>query len=62
MSDIITTDQAAAMLGVSRRRVQAMAAAGVIVAAKFGRALAVDAASVRKAKRRADLRYRGKSG
>jgi hypothetical protein len=39
-ADFLTTDQAAAALGISRRRLRAIVAAGTVSPARLGRALA----------------------
>ena len=47
---IITPTEAGAILGVSERRVRQMAQAGIIKSEAFGRAVAVDKASVLRLK------------
>jgi hypothetical protein len=39
MTDILSTDQAAAALGISRRRLRAIVAAGTVTPARLGRSL-----------------------
>jgi len=52
MADLITTREAAAILGVSPRRVRAMVEAGLLQARKVGLHLFYDEADVRAVERR----------
>jgi excisionase family DNA binding protein len=50
--DTLTTNEAAAALGVSTPRIRQMVNEGLLVAEKFGRDLAISAASVKDARHR----------